>query len=133
MYAQIREDIITAVKAPFEAAFPGVAIVFDNAPFDWNAPPDRYVCVELSTQYGRTIGMRAEPKTRISGFIYVEAHSRAGLGSKWGTTVHDWFASTLEYKRKGVAQIQHGEPDGNTTSKGFYIQSLKLYFYADPA
>lgn len=133
MQAQIREDIITAVKAPFEAAFPGIALVFDNAPFDWNSPPDRYICVEVEMHHGRTIGMRAEPKTRLSGFVYVEAHSRAGLGSKWGLQVHDWITDTLQYKRKGLAQIQHAEPDGSTPAKGFYIQSLKLYFYADPA
>lgn len=132
-YVQTREELITAVKIPFAAAFPGVALVFDNAPFDWNNPPERYVCFEIEEVDGGPIGMRAQPKTRTSGFVYVEAHIKLGLGSKWCAQIRDWFAETLQYKTFGRAQVQEAKSDGKTETKGYYIESLKLPYYVDPA
>ena len=131
-YESIRQSVISSIKAPFEAAFPGVAVVYDNAPFNFDSPPDFYVEFEVKFYGGQQIGMSAAPRTRVSGFVYVTATARRGTGVKRVQQALDWFASNLEYKSFGGVLLQAAEPDGDGGNQAWYTESVKVGFYKDP-
>lgn len=132
MQTDVRDAIVTAVSGPFEAAFPGVAIVYNNGPFDWNNPPAEFVEFEVEFYAGKQIGMSSTPKTRLSGYVYVSARKRDGTGHRTALQTLDWFSATLGYAILGRIQFQAPDPDGTATPPGWYIERLKIAFFADP-
>lgn len=132
MFETIRQAITTAIKVPYETAFPSYPLVFQNGPFDWNSPPPIYTEVEIEFLGGQQIGAAAAPKTRTYGFVYVTVTMRDQTGTAVCNQVLDWIAPVLEYKKFGPAQMQAAEPDGSATMKGWYQKHLKVSFYADP-
>lgn len=132
MQVEVRDTIIGLINTAYPGAFPGVPIVYDNTPFDWNKPPPRFVEVEVAFYGGRQIGISDNPKTRLSGYVYISAFLRYGLGSKSSLQVLDWFTAQLEYARPGRIQFQACEPDGTRDRNGYFVECLKLPFFADP-
>jgi hypothetical protein len=132
MQATVRDSIVTAVNAVYPAAYPAVPIVYDNAPFDWNNPPERFVEFEIKFYDGQQIGAAAAPKTRLAGMVYVSVYSRMGTGSRVSLQALDWFQGLLEYSRAGAAQFQGWKPDGTSERKDWFISQGKVPFYADP-
>jgi hypothetical protein len=137
MQVAIRDLLIGTVDAPFKAAFPTIPLVTDNAPFDWDNPPPDFVRYEVSFLAGRQLGMAAEPKTRMAGFVYVTAYARAGTGSKKALTSLGWFGDTLKYRvldAPGVrVQLEADDPTGSSEPRGWYCEHMKFYFHANPA
>lgn len=131
MLSQIRELLINMVELPFQAAFPGIACVFDNQAFNWNDPPDRFVQFEIQFMDGDQIGASSSPRTRFKGFVYVTANARLGLGSKVTLQELEWFADALKYQSPGPVRLQAPRPTGSAEVKGWYSESLKVDFYAD--
>lgn len=131
-YDSIRQTLVTHVKVPFETAFPDVKVFYDNAPFDLDNPAEHYVEFEVKFYGGQQIGASATPRTRVSGFVYVTAISRKGLGPAKCLQILDWFASHLEYQTPGGVQLQAAEPDGGGSNKDWYTESIKVAFYKDP-
>lgn len=133
----IRAALIEHVKAPFEAAFPGVPLVFDNAPFDWGNPPERFVEVELEFYGGSQIGMNVAPRTRSHGYAYFTVHTREGFGSKWTLQALGWLLKRTEYAvlaGSGFRVVfKEADPEGSSSTKGWYSQTGKVMFRADPA
>lgn len=137
MIVAIRDALVALVYADFIAAYPTVPIVTDNAPFDWNAPPERFVEFEVRHYAGAQIGLSASPRTRLRGFVYVSVNCRAGMGSKPALELLDWFIAALEYKivaASGVRiSLQEADPTGVEVLKGWYSERLRVSFHADPA
>lgn len=129
----IRQAIVTALEAPFKAAFPAHGLVFDNGPFDWDNPPENFTHVEVEFQAGNQIGMASRPKTRVRGHVYVAAHVRRGAGSNTALDASNWIGNALEYKTIGRARLQEAKPEGTKEPPGWYVVELKVPFYADPA
>lgn len=123
---------MAAVAAPFSAAFPSLVIVFDNAPFDWSAPPPQFVEFEIKFLGGDQIGMAQQPRTRLSGYVYVSVLTREGKGSRSALLVLDWFSAQLGYASAGAVRLQAPEPAGTSEPKGWFIEKLKIAFFADP-
>lgn len=136
MLVKIRDALIALVVPSFNVAYPAVKLVTDNAPFDWNAPPERFVEFEIKTYSGSQIGMQVDPRTRYRGFIYVTVYCRTGLGSKPALELLDWFTATLAYQIVSVTgmrlTLEEPDPGQSQNSKGWYTESLKVSFYADP-
>lgn len=132
MQVSIRDSLISAVNADFKVAYPTIPIVYDNAAFDRNSPPDSWVDYEIDFHGGDQIGMEQNPRTRVSGFVYVTVWARAGAGSRAPLAILDWFAAKLGYTAQGEARLQAPEPSGNKAPKGWFAATLKIYFYADP-
>lgn len=132
MEEQVRAAIAAAVHAAFRLAYPTVALVTDNEPFDWNAPPEHYVEMEIEFQGGRQIAIERNPRTRIHGHVYVTACTRAGNGASGVLNQLGWFSTALGFQRIGPVILDAPEPTGSAKVGGFYQQGLKVYFYADP-
>lgn len=133
MQVPIRDSLVNVVAVPFAAAYPGVPLVVDNAPFDRNSPPPMWVEYEIKWGGGNQVGMSANPKTRIHGWIYVTVWVKENTGSKVALAVVDWFNSQLAYAAVPGVHLQAPEPESPTPPTGWYMEQLKLYFYSDPA
>lgn len=133
MQVQIRESLITLVKAPFNTAYPGVPLVTDNMPFDRNKPPPQWVEFEIKWAGGSQVGMAARPKTRLHGWLYVTVWVKENTGSKTALTAVDWFNTQLGYAEVPGVHLQAPQPESVVPPKGWYAEQLKLYFYSDPA
>lgn len=133
MQAQIRESLIMLVNAPFMAAFPGIRLVTDNAPFDRNSPPDVWVEYEIKWAGGDQVGMSAIPLTRTHGWLYVTVWTREGTGSKTSLSMIDWFNTQLSYEATGGVNLQAPQPESVKGPPGWYCEQIKLYFFTDPS
>lgn len=134
MYETIRAALKQAVvDSGFAAAFPGVPVVYDNDPFDWGNPPERFVNVVIEFQGGAQIGMSSSPKTRVHGHAYICVYTREGLGAKVSAQIQKHFHDTFKYRTIGASHLQEPEPMGSDRRRGFYIEDLKVSFYADEA
>jgi hypothetical protein len=132
MREAIRQAVTTAIDAPFALAFPGVPLVFKNAPFDYNNAPEVYAECEIEFLASSQIGAAAAPKTRTRGYVYVSVATRQGLGTARANAILAWFADTLQYNIVGGAQMQAAEDDGSSERKGWAFEFLKVPFHADP-
>lgn len=136
MLKEIRALVVERLNAPFQAQFPGVKLVFDNAPFDWNALPERFVTCELKFYGGNQIGAQAEPRTRYTGYVYITAYAREGTGSSACLDMVEWLGSQLAYvvlsNSTAKVVMKEAEPVGSDTEKGWYLEQLKVPFFADP-
>lgn len=133
MYESYRLAIVTLVDAAFKAAYPTIPVVYANAPFDWNNPPERFVEFEIAFYDGRQIGVAANPKTRTHGFVYVTVHARRGLGTKRCLEILGWFAGALGYQNAGAVHLQAPQPVGMNENDEWYSEEFKVPFYADEA
>ncbi len=132
MQLAVRDAIIAQLNANYVAAYPTIPVVFDNGPFDWNDPPDNFVEIDIEFLAGHQIGAAWVPKTRVNGCVYIAAYSRVGTGTRIALGVIDWFSQALEYKTFSRIHMQAADPQGKTNGKGWYIEQLKVAFYADP-
>jgi hypothetical protein len=132
----IRDTLVSLVYSDFLDAFPGVPLVTDNAPFDWNSPPEKFVEFEVRNYGGMQIGASATPRTRYRGYAYITAYCRIGLGSRPALELLDWFNAALAYKTAAVPglrlHLEEPDPAGSQSLKGWYTEQLKVSFYADP-
>ena len=80
---------------------------------------------------GNQIGVSFAPKTRVHGFVYVSVWCREGTGSKKALAMCDWFSDALAYKSQGGVQLQAAEPVGGNSPVGWYVEGIKLYWYAN--
>lgn len=132
-YAAYRAGLITAVKAPWEAAFPGEPIVFDNEPFNWDDPPERFSVFEINFYGASQIGLSADPKTRTRGYVYFTSYIRRGLGSAIPVMRIGWMADLLKYRTIAGLQLQEPEPDGGRPPQRWHTEGLKIGFFSAPA
>lgn len=131
--SDLRDDILGLVYPAVTTDLSGVAVTFDNDPFDWNNTPEIFSHMEIQFYGGDQIGMSATPRTRHSGFVYVTTYIRSGAGRKRALDVNEWFASKLGYARAGAARLQaprHHSPDPRG---GYHVEELRVPFYADDA
>lgn len=133
MLADIRDLIVAQVSPAYKLQFPTIPIAFDNGPFEWNKLPPQYVDFTIEFYDGNQIGMSESPRTRISGYVYVAAFTRHGLGSKKALQVLDWFINRLQYYRNAGLQFQEVKPDGSGNQNGYAVEKIKVPFYSDPA
>jgi hypothetical protein len=138
MLETIREALVQAVHADFAAAFPGVPLVHDNAPFNWAEPPDRFVSYEVEFTAGRQIAVAGDPKTRYHGFVYITAYLRDGLGTKWCSQVLKWFDKpNLAYRVLSATgtsiNLEALDTTGSSKAKGFRCEHAKVSWRANPA
>jgi len=129
----IRDTLNGLVSVDFPLAYPDIPIVYDNQPFDRNNPPERWVEYEIKFNGANQIGMAMNPKSRIHGFVYVTVWSKEGAGSKTSARLADWFTQKLQYASSNGVLLQAAEPVPDKPPVGWYIDQLKLYFYANPA
>ena len=127
----IRDALVAYVYDDWKTANPGIPLVTDNAPFDWNALPDKFVLFEISWAGGDQIGISPNPATRLRGHVYVTAYQRAGTGSKAALGILGWFAAKLKYQHIGLANLQAPEPRDIPSRAGFHMEQLAFYFYSD--
>lgn len=133
MQAIIRNALVSAINDKFVTAYPGIPIVYDNAPFDRNSPPPIWVEYEIKFAGARQVSLGFIPKTRVHGFLYVTVWARDGTGTKNSLTMLDWFSSQLGYIAFGGVNLRAAEPVGGKGPAGWHIEQIKLYFYSDPA
>ena len=131
MIETLRTSLVTFVNPLWVTDYPTVPLVFDNQPFDWNNPPENFVTLELQFHAGLQIGMSATPKTRVRGYVYIMARAKEGTGSGKALAELAWFARTLGYQNAGALQFQAPAPVGNKTFKGWFMEEMKIPFYAD--
>lgn len=129
----IRNAIVGYVQPAFSIAYPAIAIVHDNSPFDWNSPPPEFVQFEVKFIDGNQVGMAADPKTRYTGFVYVTTFARSGTGSQRTLAILDFFADLLKFAYVGPVQFHEPKPGGSTTVKTYYTEQLKVGFLSKPA
>lgn len=129
----IRNAIVALVQPAFVAGYPGLVLVHDNAPFDWNSPPAEFVQFEIKFNDGEQIGLAFEPKTRYTGFVYVTTFARSGVGSQRALGILDFFANLLKYAYVGPVQFHEPRPGGSKTVKSYYTEQLKVGFLSAPA
>jgi len=127
-----RDAIVGLVATQFPAAYPGMAIAYDNSPFDWANTPEQFVYFEVEFHDANQINIAVTPKTRDVGFVYVTVFTRTGKGSKTALGILDWFRSTLAYKNSGSVQLREGKPDNHPADlSGYHRASLKVPFHSD--
>jgi hypothetical protein len=131
MFQAIRDSIVGLVSSAYPAAYPAVPIYYDNQQIDMNNLPEQFVTFEIQFYDGNQIGASATPKTRVSGYAYVNLFTRQGLGSRAGLGILDWFSATLGYKSPGTVRLQAPQPDAASQLDGWFSQELKVPFYAD--
>jgi hypothetical protein len=129
----IRDSIVGLVSSAYPAAYPAVPIYYDNQQIDLNNQGAQFCTFEIEFYAGTQIGAQVDPRTRVAGYVYVTMHTRDGQGSRTGLGILDWFSTTLGYKSPGTVRLQAPEPAGSDTVSGWYVQELKVPFYADPA
>jgi hypothetical protein len=127
-----REDLIELVQADFEARFPGVLLVHDNAPVNWNNLPDYYVEFEIEFDDGEIIGVGNTPPTRVYGCIHISAHRREGLGTRKSLEALDWFADKLNFRQTDFLELKNPRPDGKSSVKGWHSRHLSIPFISRP-
>lgn len=133
MRQAIRNSLVALVHADFIAAYPTVAIVYDNAPFDRNNPPPVWVEYEARFAGGNQVGMSETPLTRVHGFLYVTVWTKTGTGTKAGNEICDWFANRVQYRSIGQVSLQAAEPfDESSPPTGWSMACMKAYFYTKP-
>jgi hypothetical protein len=131
-FDDVRQSIVGLLATNFSAAHPGVAIVFDNGPFEWNNPPATFVHVELEWVDGDQLFLALRPKTRYRGSVQVTVYAKTGTGTKASLNLLGWFANILEYQNAGRARLQHAKLDpAPESAKGWARQSLCVGFHAD--
>jgi hypothetical protein len=131
--SEIATAIKTRVYADFVAAYPNVPIVFDNDPFDWNAPPVQFVQFEVEFEDGAQIGISPAPKTRKRGCAYVTVLTREGAGNLTALDITDWFADKLGYYQTIRLHLQAPQPQVARAPTGWRHDALRVGWYADPA
>ena len=131
MQTDVRDALVAFVDTDFQAAFPTIPLVHDNAPFDWNNPPASFVTFEVQFYFGAQADISANPKTRYRGFVYVTAYGRTNTGSRSLLVMLDWFSANLKYAYVAPVHLQAPEPAGSQDVKGWYTQQLKVPFYTD--
>lgn len=132
MLSQIVTEIRTLVHSGFLLAHPGVPLVFDNAPFDWNKPPKQFVTLEVRLYGGDQIGVSSTPRTRHSGFVYATTYAKEGVGSLGSLQVLETLSGLLGYSNAGPVRLQAPEVvSGASSPKGWDTTHLKVAFYAD--
>ncbi|MEY2654883.1 MAG: hypothetical protein RLZZ524_1911 [Pseudomonadota bacterium] len=134
MTVAIRDAIVARVDPLFRAAYPDLMLVHDNQPFDRSVLPERWVefTIEFDEAEQATIAVTS-PRTRQRGCVHVDIYSRAGLGSRAGLQIIEWFVMLLAYERVGAAQFKVPQQSPANTAEGWYRQSLALPFFADIA
>jgi hypothetical protein len=131
MREEVRQQITSLVYPSFDVDFPGVAMVTENEPFVWNAPPSEFVEFIVAFHHASQIGSSAIPKTRLSGYVYVCVRVAVGTGVSRANGLSDWFADKLGYKQVNRISLKAPEPDGSTEQAGYYLVDLKVPFHAD--
>lgn len=132
MKSTIRQEIVSHVNAAFVAQFPGVPIVYDNQPFDWNNPPETFVEFEVKFYGGHQISMSATPKTRHTGYVYATVYGKVGSGNKLILEIIDWMSSHLGYAQLANTSISAPESDDlSGPVKNWYAEAVKFSFQAD--
>lgn len=132
MYDAIRQAVVGYIDPLFALQFADVPLVHDNSPFDYDNPPECYTELEVEFYGGEQIGMAADPRTRVSGYVYAQVTCRRGLGSAKALQILAWVASALEYKTPGGVHLQAAESTGSTKGKAWYTCAIKVAFYKDP-
>jgi hypothetical protein len=133
MYDVVRKDIVAFVDADFRADNPSLQLVHDNAPFDWNNPPERFVEFEIGFYDAEQVSLGAQPRTRERGWVYVTAYGRAGTGTNELLAALGWFREKLKYANVAGTQFEVARPVGTGTPKrGWFTQGLKVEFTTAP-
>lgn len=133
MYQTIRDSIVALVNADYEAAYPAIPLYYDNQAFDANNLPERYCTLEIKLYGGDQINLATSPKTRTSGFVYINVYAKQGLGSRESLGMLGWFANALKYKSAGSVRFQAPEPTGGDLMGPWFCEELKVAFYSDEA
>ena len=129
---QVRDAIVAYLVAGLDADPLDVPVVYDNMPFDWNDPPPAFVQVEIKFYDGTQIGASANPRTRLHGYIYITSTVREGTGGREPLRIKGHVSDILKYARFSGVQLGEPSPDGTSTTKGWYYDSTKIRFFADP-
>lgn len=131
MREAIREAVTSYLDPIYKVQFPDIPLVWKNAPFDWNDPPPVFTYVEIVFHHGAPIGMRAAPKMRLQGHIYVYLYVKEGDGTKTALETLDWVESQLKFRKIGLAQCQEPSPSPIKGPTGWEIEATKVVFFAD--
>lgn len=133
MQLQIRNAIVAFVSPLFQAAFPDVMLVHQNDGTDQNNLPAFFVRLDIEFFGGEQVGIEANPRRRVSGYVYVEVWARHGTGVTRSHQVMDWFANTLKFARIPPVLLEAPEPDPNDEDhRGYYVMENKFSFRSDP-
>jgi hypothetical protein len=128
---EIRDTLVALVYPSFSTAFPGVTLLFDNAPFDDDNPPERYVEFEVVFYDGHQANISVNPVTRYQGCVYVTAWTKRGIGSREGQGYLDWMASNLKYRTSNGVLLQEPKPTHGPSTNAWFQQGLKVPFHVD--
>lgn len=129
----IRDAIVARVLDGYPAAFPDVPLITENAPFDYNNPPETFTELDIEFHDGKQLNVAVDPKTRYHGCVYLTVTTREGKGTRGTLAILDWAAGHLGYYRTLRLNLQAPEPHETRPPKGWYSKALKVDFYADPA
>lgn len=130
---EIRDAIVSRALNGYAAAFPDIPMVTENAPFDYNNPPDTFAELEIEFHDGKQLNVAVDPKTRYHGCVYLTVTTREGKGTRAALALLDWGAGQLGYYRTLRLHLQAPEPHETQHPRGWYSKALKVDFYADPA
>jgi len=133
MFSEIVSSIYGLVDPGFEVANPGVILVLENQPFDWDNPPQRFVEFEVKLYSGHQIGMSNKPGTRLSGYVYACAYAKLGTGTLDSLRALEWIADLLKYRSVSGVQFQAPEVTDSKPFKGWQTTDLKVAFHSDKA
>lgn len=131
MLQTIRDSIVGLVSSAYPVAYPTVPLYYDNQAIDLNNQGQQFCTFEIEFFGGVQIGAQAEPRTRMAGYVYATVYTRIGTGSRAALGILDWFGSALGYKSAGPVQLQAPEPGSSDSVNGWFVQELKVPFYAD--
>ena len=137
MRTPIRNAVIGFITANCLPAISGIPVVFDDDPFDWSFPPNRFIHIQTVFNTARQLNMSAAPKSRISGAVYITHCNKVGQGEVLAATALDAVSGPLEYAivlATGYrVNFREMEPLDLGSPPGWHYVENRSRFYADPA
>lgn len=128
----IRDTIVTYFDPLFLLANPGVQVVYDNGPFDYNNPPDTYLELSIEISDGQQMSAVGEnPPTRYYGTVYATVTCREGTGVRNAMSILDSVIALLKYQSLPGCQLLAPRPTAQATSRGWYSMGVKFPLHAD--
>ena len=131
MDSGLRDALVGHLHPMLQAHIPDCVVVYDNAPFDWHHPPQRFMTIEIEPFAAHPLGCAAHPKTRLRGYVYVTTYAPLGEGTAWAMRTLTWLASQMQYQSWSPVQLETVQPVRLRAATGFDTRGFKCAFYGD--
>ena len=125
-FASVAEDIRTALRASWTAAFPAVPIHFDGDPRASTQPDaeDEFIRATITEARSAHIPDIGSRTAWVHGLVIVQVFTQAGLGDKRNRTLCDGVRNAFQGLRHGEARFQATDRDSRGVSEdGRHLQA----------